>query len=378
MKKRISKLFPVLLLILLLPGFAYPQTISWLSIPDGYIGASIDLSEPFTFSIAPSNDPDVIYVSVGKYFANKIIKVNLTTEENIDVTEAVFGSIGGMTTLPNGDLIIIDNDENSSSTLPGECIIIAKDLNNDGDFKDPGEINKLLDPILVESLWGGFTGSQARTVPAGNPSGIPSGSVMFQDADSLNNGDLFVVTNPTTNTIASYRPLNSSYFNGFDYNGGFDFDSKGMIYSGTTTNEFHGTVYALSNINMNEKIDAGEFNDIVTTGSLFYSGVTDLVIDKEDDILFTANTYPNPAILTFRSPADPLNIQINPSVFAAISANWISAIRINSKTLDFEPDISNGAVIIISGYAVGWQSAKNILILKPKDISSVDNWNLFK
>lgn len=377
--KKYLLLYLFLSLVLSFNRISFSQTISWGSIPAGYEAGSIDLGEPFKDSLTPTNDPNYIYVSVGKYYENKIKKVNLSNGVSIDVTDAVFGSIGGMTTLPTGELIIVDNDDNTTSPIPGECVLIAKDLNSDGDFKDDNEINKLIDPILVETLWGGFSGAQARTAPSGNPANIPSGSLLFQDADGSGKGDLFVVTNPTSSTSAAFRPTGASFFRGFDYNGGFDFDSNGVIYSGSTTSDFHGTVFALKNLNNDEDIDAGESNDIVTTSSLFYSGVCDLVVDKEDDVLFAAATYPIPSILTFKSSLNPLNESISPTTFASINANWISAIHLNTKEKSFEPNTgADGAILIVSGYAAGWLSAKNILTLKPKDISEVKDWNLYK
>ena len=355
-----------------------PATISWHSIPPGYTGDSILLGAPFSGAITSSpNNPDILYVSVGTFRKNKIVKVNLTTKDVFEVTGDVFGSIGGMAVLPTEDLIIIDNDDNTTNPLPGECVLIAKDLNSDGDFKDTNEIVKLIDPILIES--GTFTGAQARVVPSGGVQGIPGGSLMYQDADGSNFGDLFVVINPTSSITAQFRPSSGSFFRGFDYNGGFDFTSSGIIYSASTTSAFHGIIYALNNLNGNERIDAGEWNDAVSTTTLAWTGVSDLIIDGEDDVFFTSSTFPYPSIMTFHSLADPLNQRATPTIFASADSAWLSAICINTKSRSFEPNEGpSGATLIVSGYTNLWASAMNLLTLTPSPVSRVDNWMDYK
>lgn len=367
------------LLLSTLSAAVFAQTISFISVPNNYTAGSIQLSAPFTNAITATSDPDVIYASVGSYGFNKVVKVQISTGTCTDVTDAVFGSIGGMTVLSTGELIIIENSDNVVTTTPGECILLAKDLNSDGDFMDSGEIDKLIDPILAEASWGGFSGAQARTVPSGNPGNIPSGSLAFMDSDALNKGDLFVVTNPTTSSLAAYYPPSSSFFRGFDYNGGFDFASDGVIYLGATTDDFHGTIFALKNLNGNNKIDNLEYNDVVSTYSLMYTSVSDVIIDNSDNVYFTAMSAPNPLIKTFPVLPDPLTSEAAFTDFASFNAGWISAIALNSKSLSFKPDTNTAhATMIIGGTTTSWLSATNLLTLTPRDISSVNDWNLFE
>jgi hypothetical protein len=357
------------------------ETVSFTAVSSGYEGGSITLPEGFAGALAadPSND-QVVYASVGAFQDNKIVRINLGTGAVDYVANGPFGSIGGIAALSPTQLVLMENDHSPGSPLPGETILLATDCNpQDGDFDDPGEIVELLAPILVDSLFG-FTGAQARIAPAGNPSGIPSGSLLFQNADGSGLGDLFVVTEPTSPATAQYRPSGAHYFGGFDYNGGFDFDSPGRIFMGAVDGAtFSGEVFALVNSNADEDIDAGEYNDVVTTTSL-PAGIADLAIAADDTAFCLTNPFlAGSRIVQFSAPENPLTQEAVIQNFATTDAGYLMAIMFNSKCKQFEPfGGSNGAVLIVGGYTTTWAQATNLLTLKPAAPSAARLWTGYR
>ncbi len=355
---------------------ASAQTISFVEVPPGYEAGSIDLGDGFTGALAadPAN-PDIIYASVGYYQHNYVVKVDLSDSSVTTVASGWFGSIGGLAIPAPHQLIIVDNDDYTTNAIPGETFLICTDKNTDGDFDDPGEIEELISPILVD--WTSFTGAQARIAPSGDPSNIPSGSLLFQNADGGTKADLFVVTDPTSNTTAAYRPSGAAYFTGFDYNGGFDSDSAGRIFMGAGNSSWTGEVFALVNTNGDEDIDAGESNDVVTSTSLPGS-ITDIIIDKEDDVFVVTNPWGGYQIQTFDIPADPLTQHATLTDFAKTDAGWMSAVIINSKSLPFEPNLlGGGATMLMGGMTATYASATNLLTLTPHDITRIGDWELY-
>jgi len=350
------------------------QTISFTSIPDGYEAGNIDLGKGFTGALAadPTND-NIIYASVGYWQHNSIVRIDLATKLVMTVADGYFGSIGGMAVPGSNRLIVVDNDDCTSNSIPGDTVLLLTDINIDGDFNDAGEIAELIAPILVDG--GSFTGAQARIAPAGSPSMIPTGSLLFQNADGNGHADLFVVTNPTSSTTAAYRPADDAYFTGFDYNGGFDFDSHGNIFMGTTDSFFSGEVYALVNTNHDEDIDAGEWNDIVTSASL-PGGISDFVIDAEDDAFIITNPWGGSQVQTFRIPSDPLYTKATPMPFANTDSSWLTSIIINTKSRHFGPGAPNGATMLVGGYS-GMSSATNLLTLRPRRTLEAKFWQLY-
>jgi len=370
----VQRLFAQILLAFVLMSVVEAQTISFTSVPEGYEVGSIDLGSGFTGALAadPAND-NIIYASVGYWQHNSIVRINLATSLMTTVADGYFGSIGGMAVPGPNKLVVVDNDDYTSNSIPGDTVLLLTDINIDGDFNDPGEIEELIAPILVDG--GSFSGAQARIAPAGNPSMIPSGSLLFQNADGNGHADLFVVTNPTSSTTAVYRPAGAAFFPGFDYNGGFDFDSCGNIFMGTTNSSFSGEVYALVNTNYDEDIDMGEWNDIVTSASL-PGAISDFVIDAEDDAFIVTNPWGGSQIQTFRIPSDPLHIKATPIPFANTDSSWLTSVIINTKSRHFEPGAPNGATMLLSGYK-GMNSATNLLTLRPRDTSEVKDWHLY-
>jgi len=357
-------------------SMAAGQTISFTGVPPGYEPGSIDLGMGFTGALAvdPLN-PNIVYASVGFWQQNQVKKIDLSDLSVRTAASGLFGSIGGLAVPGPNQLVIIDNDDYSSNTIPGETILLCTDKNMDGDFDDSSEIEEMIAPILVGSF--SFTGGQARIAPSGNPSDIPSGSLLFQDADGGSKGDLFVVTNPQSPATAAFRPSGASYFSGFDYNGGFDFDSQGHIFMGTTNASFSGEVLALVNLDHDERIDAGEWNDVITSASL-YGGISDMAIDAEDDGFVATNPWDGYQIQSFDIPFDPLHEDGTLSDFADTNSPWLTSILLNTKELPFESGEANGATMIVGGYAPGWASATNLLTLKPKYTTGVETWNVYE
>jgi len=364
-------------------ALAAAQTISWTFAPPGYKAREIDLGpalgpgEGFTGALAVDPaDPDIVYASTGYWQHNSVVRIDLSGPTVTKAASGYFGSIGGLAVPGPNQLVVIDNDDYTTNSIPGETILILTDWNTDGDFDDGGEIEDLIAPILVDAAMGGFSGAHARIAPSGDPSNIPSGSLMFQSADGNSKADLFCVTDPTSNTTASYRPAGSNYFTGFDYNGGFDFDSQGRIFMGAANAFWTGEVIALVNSNLDEDIDSGEWNDVVISSSL-YGGISDLAIDGEDDAFVITNPWGGFQIQCFDVPADPLNQKAFLDNFANTDSPWLTSIILTSRTAPFEPDNAPGAVMVVGGYAPGYFNATNLLTLTPNDGSGVRDWNLY-
>ena len=380
MKKRVTS---ICALFFILSLSVYSQTISWTSVPTGYKPGSIDLSpvlgpgEGFTGALAvdPAN-PHVVYAGVGYWQHQSVVRINISSSSVQKVASGFFGSIGGLAVPGSGQLIILDNDDYTTSSIPGETLLIATDKNTDGDFDDPGEIEELLSPILVDGIFG-FTGAQARIAPSGNPSGIPSGSLVFQNADGGLNADLSVVTNPTSSSTAAYRPPGGAYFGGFDYNGGFDFDSTGRIFMGAANSSWTGEVFALVNTNGDQDIDEGEYHDLVSSSTLTGS-ISDLAIDGEDDVFILTNPWGGYQVQTFDIPADPLSDHALPLAFADTDSPFLTALLVTDKGLGFEGGENGGAVMIVGGYASGWANAINLLTLTPSEESGIRDWEVYR
>lgn len=353
----------------LLASNAFSQTIGFTTVPGGFNASSIALPEGFAGGLgADPTDDRIVYASVGAFTDNKLAKVDLESASSRIVAQGPFGSIGGIAVLSATEMVLVDNS-NAAGGPPDDTILIARDTNGDGDFDDAGEIEELIAPILTPGNW---TGVQARTVPPGDPSGIPSGSVVIQTADGGGGSELLVVADPLV--APAYRPAASAYFSGFDFNGGFDFDSQGRLLMGTATGSFVGNVIALVNTNLDENIDPGEFHTIVSGGGLPF-GKSDLAIDAEDEVYCTSGGF----IDSFPIPADPLTGSATPANFAVTDSGFLSAILFNSKTRPFEPGVgAAGASLIASGFTGGFEQATNLLVLTPSQSLEVGEWNLYK
>lgn len=351
-------------IVLIGAGPAFSQTIEFTTLPEGFRAGSIGLPAAFTGALgADPTDDRIVYASVGTFGEVQIARIDLETENVTVVAEGPFGSVAGIAPLSATQIAIVDNGSNPAGP-PDRTILLASDLNQDGDFNDAGEVGELIAPILVDGPFG-FSGAQARLVPPGNPSGIPSGSVVYQTADDNGNAELLVIEDPLG--TPAYRPDGGAYFSGFDFNGGFDFDSQGRLMMGTATIvdatffDFDGQVIALVNTNGDEDIDPGEFNILVETTNLPDS-ITDLSIDREDDVFCASGQ----GIDFFRVPNDPLNGTAAPSSFALTDAGFLSAVLVSSKNRPFEPfSGANGAALLTGGFTGGFEAGTNLLTLTP-------------
>jgi len=352
---------PILLSICLFSFLpvCYPQTLTFTSVPRGYLDGSTPLPRSFAGGLGTNPvDDSLLFVSVGTYLDTQIARIDLETGSATIVAHGPFGNIAGIAVLNATQMVLVDN-ASAPGGPPDKTILLASDINTDGDFDDEGEITELIAPILTGFF--GWSGAQARVAPPGNPCGIPSGSVLIQTADGGGTGEILVITNPLG--IPAYRPAGGSFFNGFDYNGGFDFDSQGHLVLGTATVTdpilftISGRIHSLINGDKDDVIEEGEANIIVDTDQL-PSGISDLILDGEDDGFCVSGG----TVYTFREPADPLHETTTVSAFATTNSYFLSGIMINSKDLPFDANSGpRGATLVIGG---GFGET-NLLTLKP-------------
>jgi len=336
------------------------QTIHFTSVPDGYTTGSIALPRPFGGALGRNPaDETSIYASIGVFGDMNLARIGLKSHSVRIVAAGPFGALAGIAALSANQIVLIDN-ASAPGGPPDDTILLATDANGDGDFNDGGEIVELIAPILTGASW---TGAQARVAPPGNPSKIPSGSVLIQTADGSGGAEILVLANPLT--APAFRPPGSAYFTGFDYNGGFDFDSRGRLIMGTLEGTgFTGQVFALVNTNADEDIDPGESNRVAAGEN----GMADLVVDAEDDVFFAgADSSFVASVRTFDVPDDPLTQTADPVNFATTDAGFLSAILLSPRTRPFEPRSGpNSAALIVSGWTAGFEPARNLLILRPE------------
>lgn len=350
---------------------ACSQVLSFTSIPSGYTGDSIPLPRTFAGALAADpNDDLTIYASIGSFLDAELVRIDLASGAVTTVADGPFGNLAGIAVLSATQLALVDN-ASAPGGPPDRTILLAQDLNADRDFNDPGEIGELIEPILTGFF--GWSGAQARVVPTGNASGIPSGSVLIQTADGGGEGDLLVVADPLG--TPDFRPTGGAFFTGFDFNGGLDFDSAGNLLVGAanvidpTFFVIVGNVLALEDVDQDESIGAGESNQVVS-GEQLPNGIFDLIIDAEDDVFVTSGGE----VLTFPAPAAPLLETATPSLFVGTNSFFLTGLMINSKLRQFEPSSgSNGATLVIgSGFG-----ELNLLSLRPEITASVENWELY-
>lgn len=362
---------------LLLPTSAgHSQTLQFTSVPPGYAADSIPLLRPFAGALAPDPfDEDFIYVAIGDFHDMEIVRVGLIDHSIAHVAAGPFGSVGGIAKIAANQLVIVDNDGAPGSGITSNTLLSARDFNPaDGDFNDPGEITELIAPILAGPP-SGFTGAQARVAPGANASGVPFGALLVQTADGNGQGELLVVRNPVI--APAFRPPGGAYFTGFDFNGGFDFDSLGRIFMGTVEGTgFTGQVFALVNLNMDSVIDPGE-SHMILSGE---NGMSDLIIDREDHVYFAgADESFIAAIRTFDVPADPLSGTVTATNFVQTDAGFLSALTISSKLKLFRPSTySSGAVLVTSGFTATFEPATNLLTLTPMHINASESWRSYE
>lgn len=339
-------------------------------VPEGYTAGSILLPADFQGGLGRNSfDDSTVFCSVGAFQDADLVLINLVDGTAQVIADGPFGAIGGCVAISPTQIVLVDNSFGGAA-FPGETILLLDDNNPaDGDFDDPGEITELLAPILTNP-GSDFSGAQVRLVPAGNPSGIPSGSVMIQTADGGGVAELLVLADPLG--TPAFLPAAGPYFTGFDFNGGFDFTSSGAIIMGTTEATFFtGEIFGLVNTNADEDIDAGESNAI-RTGEF---GIADLSIDAEDDVLVMANDFTfTGVVLTFPVPGDLLADSVTPTVFASVQAGFAGSIIVSSRVRQFEPFGGEGGATLV----LGTFGTNNVLTLTPGALNSARTWEEYE
>ncbi len=361
---------------LALAGPLAAQMIQFTELPPGYVPDSVTLPRAFAGALAVDPEDDaVIYVSVGAFLDTQIVRLDLRDRTARVVAAGPFGNIGGIAPLAPGRLALIENSVAAGSGLPGETLLLATDVNLDGDFDDLGEIVELIAPILT-GAGGDFSGAQARVAPAGNPSGIPSGSVLLQTADGGGEAELLVVTNPLG--MPAFRPGGGAYFGGFDFSGGFDFDSQGRIILGAVEGTaFTGQIFALVNLNGDEAIDPGE-SGLLAQG---LNGIFDLVIDAADRAYFTGPDEDFIAgIRTFQIPENPLAETATITTLARTNSGFLTGLILTSKTKSFAPAAGpEAATLLFGGFTSSFEAATNLLLLTPLNpLNRVHGWRRYE
>lgn len=363
--RALARALPTLVLAALLPyaaTVARAQTLNFTSVPEGYVAGSVPLPATFNNAIGVHPDrPREIYVSVGFFGGSMLARVDPVTGESAIVASGPFGNLGGIVPLDATHVVVADNHDVAEG-VPGETILLLSDDDGDGDFEEPGEVRELIAPILTAD----FSGTQMRRLDPWWVSGMPYGSIGIQTADGAGGGEILVLVDPLG--TPSFRPTDGAYYSGFDYNGGFDFDSRGDFYVGTLNGtSFTGEIHVIA-----ESADgadtAGETARTSDTRVLIEGegGMSDLVIDREDDILFAApNASFVASVRTFRAPANPLADAVAPVDLAGTDSGFLTTLALDTKSEPFDPFDGPGATLYVGGLAGDFSSTTNLLTLTP-------------
>lgn len=348
---------------------AWAGPIAWTSVPAGYTTGSVNLGQAFggALAVVPT-DPTKLYVSVGSFTNQSIARVD-TAANTVQTVASGFGSIGGIAVFASGELAVTEN-------FSSDTILLLRDLNNDGDFLDAGEVAELIAPILADN--NDFTGAQLKVAPAGNASAIPAGALVVQTADGQTSSELLVVENPLGSP--AYRPAGGAFFAGFQYNGGVAFDTFGHVIMGESrfdplTFSSSGRVYALVNSNADAAIGPGESNILVNESSLT-AGLTDLSVSAENVVYLTESSG---TIRSFTLPANLLTGNATPTVFAQTDASYLSVCQFDDTSRTFAPYAGlPHARLYVSGYDSGWSAATNLLWIEPQPApANVADWSVY-
>jgi hypothetical protein len=136
-----------------------------------------------------------------------------------DVLDNQFGSIGGITVLPTGELIVVSNSVNFND-FTGQTIFIGRDLNFDGDYLDvvagSPEVTELLGGPPPDPGPFGFGGGQARVAPPGSPY---AGDLFVITADGNASGELFRIQDPAGTPTLSFFKTGLNLGAGIDFQG---------------------------------------------------------------------------------------------------------------------------------------------------------------
>jgi hypothetical protein len=352
------------------PPAALGQSLQFLSSTPGYTTGSLMIGAPLAGPVAQdATDPNRLYVATGSFGSMRVVRVDKNSATTATVSPAL-GSIGGLASLNNGDLVIVENGFTLS-------ILRARDLTSDQDFLDSGEVTELIAPTFVDGPFG-FTGAQAKVAPAGNPSGIPSGSLVVQTADGVTSGELLVVANPQTSGGASFRPLSGQAFlDQLDFNGGVAFDSQGNLIVGTSAFPNPGRIVAGVNTNSDDRISSATEQNVLLTGSALAAGIADLAVTASDQVLFTENSG---LIRSFQLPANRLTGTAGTiSTLASVDSPYLSTVLLDFPERSFVPGgASPRARLWISGFGPLFSSTRNLLWIEPGPFTaSVPDWMLY-
>jgi hypothetical protein len=206
----------------------------------------VDLTDPLS--------PVFTLIANGALDVSQYDGVNPNFIDGDDVLDSLFGSVGGLTLLPGGELIIVDNNERAFASphpIPGDTVYIAEDLNGDSDFLDvvsgAPEVRVLVDPlpdVPAGSGFGGFSGAQTEVGP--------DGAVYVITADGGDAGEVIRIVDPTGSPSASI------FFGGLDYGAGLTWDGADLLITELDDTFGFARLWRLSDGDSSGAIESGE------------------------------------------------------------------------------------------------------------------------
>ena len=347
---------------LTLASVALAESLHAISVPAGYTSSTVELGLPYAGAIAFSPAPSTkLFAAVGSFGSMQILSVDSDTGTTIAVANGL-GAIGGMAVLSNGDLVVSEN-------FTSDSLFRARDLDSDGKFFSDGEVTELIPPAFHD---GNFSGAQMVVAPAGNPSGIPSGSLVLQTADGGTSGELLVIQNPTG--VASYFHTDAPYADCLNYNGGVAFEPNGALIVGSA-GFLTGEILAMVNTNNNDRINVGERNMVIP--SLFLGlGVSDLSVSAESKVYFSENSG---IVKSFALPYPLLTGSTEPAQFAHTNSAYLSTVRLDFPERTFAANAASpSAKLYLGGYLSGYVAATNLVVIGPLNTAAVMDWQAFE
>ncbi len=260
---------------LLTVGCAHAQLTN---LQAGYVSGPILLPETGAgAACADAANPKSFYLSAGAFNARRIYRVTFTSQTAHTFTLVADGALSmtgappgnnvlnngfgdiWMLSLPDGRLIVADNDEGSAAPGGpiGECIFILTDRNGDGDFRDVDagtgtpEVEVLVAAPILTNPGGNFT--------AAGLTRAASGHIHIVTSDGALGGEVL--------RISADGTAQNLYFNPLDYGSGLSVDSQGYFYAGETQGTFvDGTIHRLRDENADgDALDPGE--SLLLTGA---------------------------------------------------------------------------------------------------------------
>lgn len=354
-----------------MPTSLSASSLTFLTNDAAYTTGSLVIGAPIAGPLTPDvNNPNRLFVAVGSFGAMSVLSVDKTLGTTTTVTPT-FGSIGGLASLSNGDLVIVDN------FFP-QTILRARDLDSNGAFTEVGEIAEIIVPAFVDGPFG-FSGAQAIVAPPGNPSAIPSGSLLVQTADGSGRGEVLVITDPQTSGSSSYLPLSGQPFvDGLDFNGGIAFDSQGNLIVGSSAFPNPGRIFAAVNSNGDDRITTPSELNLLLGGPALADGASDLAVTADDRVIQVNGSG---VVRQFALPANRLTGQAGPvTTLAELDSPFLSAVVLDPPTASFIPGGSGPkARLWIAGTGPLFSQTRNLLWMEPGNLpSSIQDWALYE